>query len=41
LWGKALDYFQSRGKDRDSLKVVGYYGGDTDCDVGMSRNGDW
>ncbi len=33
LWGEALDYFQGRGKDRDSLRTVAYYGGDTECDV--------
>ena len=37
LWGKALDYFQARGKDRDSLKTVAYYGGDTNCDVDIGN----
>jgi hypothetical protein len=31
------DYFQSRGKDRDSLKTVAYYGGDTNCDVDIGH----
>lgn len=37
LWGKALDYFQDRGKDRDSLKTVAYYGGDSDCDIDIGN----
>ena len=37
LWGKALDYFQERGKDRDSLRTVAYYSGDKECDVDIAN----
>jgi len=35
LWGNALDYFEAQGRDRSSMKTVGYYGGDTNCDTDL------
>jgi pimeloyl-ACP methyl ester carboxylesterase len=32
-WGNALDYFERRGWNRGSMKTVGYYTGDENCDV--------
>jgi hypothetical protein len=35
-WGNALDYFEERGWGRESMKTVGYYTGDENCDVTIS-----
>lgn len=35
-FGDALAYFVAQGRDRSSLVTVGYYDGDTDCDVDVT-----
>lgn len=37
LWGNAIDYFKERGKSRGELKTVGYYAGDSNCDVTVAN----
>ncbi|TDD55488.1 esterase/lipase family protein [Saccharopolyspora elongata] len=36
IWGNAVDYFEKRGWPGGQLKTVGYYKGDTGCDVSIS-----
>ncbi|ASR37556.1 hypothetical protein BAY61_23985 [Prauserella marina] len=36
-WDRALSYFAKRGWPGDSLKTVGYYKADTNCDVSVSE----
>lgn len=35
LWGNATDYFASKGMDKSSIHTVGYYAGDSNCDVDL------
>ncbi|WP_084161314.1 alpha/beta fold hydrolase [Nocardia sp. BMG51109] len=35
LWGNAIDYFTSKGMDKSSIHTVGYYAGDSNCDVDL------
>ncbi|WP_246011697.1 esterase/lipase family protein [Nocardia mexicana] len=35
LWGNAIDYFGSKGIDKSSIHTVGYYAGDSNCEVDL------
>jgi hypothetical protein len=37
IWANALDHFRKQGHDRDSLKTVAYYKGDSNCDVDVGN----
>ncbi|MYR08216.1 hypothetical protein GTV32_18790 [Gordonia sp. SID5947] len=39
LWDNAIDYFTSRGMSRSSIQTVGYYAGDSHCDVDLGNAG--